>query len=207
MVVGDVPVWSAITIAGIGMIGALAGSIGTALVNRSNQQAGLRQELLLHSARERINVLEEAISLASAYREQVASALRFFNRNRDRDFSGEPLWIWTSEEVQPLKSQEVSLKLRFWGKPVTARWEYFEWILAEAAVFCESNGPIDEHSDQPIADEVQREAKRWRDATSDTLKYFIESAGETLVTVQPPEERISQIRRWLAGRGKEPRGQ
>jgi hypothetical protein len=202
MVVGDVPVWSAITIAGIGMIGALAGSIGTALVNRSNQQASLRQELLLHGAHERINVLEDAISLASAYREKVASALRLFDPNRDRGFSEEPLWIWNSEEVQPLKSQEASLKLRFWGQPVTARWEFFEWILAEAAVFCKSNGPIDENSDEAVAIEIQQEAKRWRDATSDILKDFISSAGETLVTVQSPQERTSRVRPWFGDQGK-----
>jgi hypothetical protein len=151
-------------------------------------------------------VLEKAISLASAYREQVASALRLFDQDRDRDFSGEPLWIWTPEEVQPLKSQEVSLKLRFWGKPVTANWEFFELMLAEAAVFCQSNGPIDERSDRPIAEKVQQEAKRLREATSDALKYFIESAGETLVTVQPPEERTSRVRRWLADQSKGARG-
>jgi hypothetical protein len=201
---GEIPVWAAIAVAGIGAIGGIAGSAATALWARSNERARLHQELLLHGARERLEVLEQAIAVASDYREKVADALRSFEELGEKaEFVGTGLWRWDTDNAQVLKRHEAALKLRFGMKPVTGAWEFWEWLLAEAAVFCETNRTCVEDSasdkDKPIPDDVRRQAQHWRDATRQALESFITTAaGAVAGSAQPPPtEGASRIRRWV----------
>lgn len=147
----------------------------------------MRQDLHLHGARDRLETLEQAITVASSYRERAAAALRSFkgpsetNPGEKTEFNRDALWRWDTDHTQVLKKHEVALKLRFGMNPVTKSWEDWEWLLAEATVFCESNRTSAEDPDKQISDYVQNEAQRLRDSTREALNYFIEMASSEVV--------------------------
>jgi hypothetical protein len=187
---GEVPVWAAIAVAGISAAGGIAGSIGIALFARSGERARLRQELQLHNASERIEVLEQAIAAASAQREELAAALRLFEKPKpDAGFSSNQRWHWRPEDTWAVKKHEAALKLRFGDELVTKSWEVWEWLLAEAAIFCGSNEDHVKGTGHPPPPSVQDEAHHWRNATRTALESFVMLAAGAVAEATPPPAR------------------
>jgi hypothetical protein len=199
MVAGDVPAWTAVAVAGIGAVGVLAGGLSTALLARRNERAHMEQELLLHGAPERLEALEEAIEVASGYRERVAIALRSFEDPPGRrEFPEGALGDWDTDSKLVVKKHEATLRMRFGMEPVTKSWESWEWSIAQAAVFCESNEP---HLGAPVPGSVLEKAKLQRDWTREALDHFIGEAGKAIApTAQPPPPKRSSYTQKLFGR-------
>lgn len=187
MASGDVPAWAAVAGAGISGAAGFAGAVVTGLWARDTERDRLRQERELHGARDRVRSLEKAIATASRYREELAAALRWLGHPDGR---GEPpeeaLWRWTAEVQQEVKGHESALKLRFGVGPVTECWEFWEWSLAEAVFFCESNKPVDGNPRQAIGEDVRSGALDRRASTRQAIESFISVAGGAMVANPAP---------------------